>query len=520
MSIELVILILIGLNLLTTVLVFSKKEKKSDIDINDIVDPIKKQFDEKIDKTLREEFRSNREESNKRATDLRGELTKSFGDFKQGFDNNINKLNEILESNFKVFENRQKRLNDDAEKRIAAVKDNIGRDLKSNREESNKRATNLRGELTKSFSEFKQGFDNNITKLNEMLVGNFKGFETKQKDLNDEAEKRITTVKDAISSELKNIRQDNTNQLNEMRKTVDEKLQKTLNDRLSQSFKAVSSQLESVQKGLGEMKSLQSDVGSLKSTLTHVKKRGVFGETQLEMLLEEMLAPQQWSKNVTTKEGSSKKVDFVVNLPGKDNNKPVMLPIDAKFPLDYYEKLNNAYDEGEREAIEKAQKEFRSGIAKMAESISNKYLNPPYTTDFGLMYVPTEGIFAEATRSAQLVEDLRRKYQITIVGPTTLSAILNSLQMGFKTLAIEKRTNQVWDVLTQVQTEFRKFEDLMDKAKKNIQQGLNKLDDLSGVRTRQINRQLDKFTNLDPSDNPNETPQLMPTEEKDEEFPF
>ena len=279
--------------------------------------------------------------------------------------------------------------------------------------------------------------------------------------------------------------------LEQMRETVDEKLQKTLNERLGQSFEAVGKQLEAVQLGLGEMKTLANDVGGLKKVLSNVKMRGGIGEVQLAMLLEQILASEQYAANVKTKQNSADIVEFAIKLPGRDdNNKQVWLPIDAKFPKDVYEQLQTAYDTSDLPQIEIAQKNLEQTIKKMAKDISDKYIDPPNTTDFGILFLPFEGIYAEVVRKASLLEDLQRNYKIVVTGPSTLAAILNSLQMGFKTLAIQKRSGEVWKVLGNVKTEFDKFGGLIEKAQGNIQNGLKQLDEVVGVRTRAIQRQL------------------------------
>jgi DNA recombination protein RmuC len=279
--------------------------------------------------------------------------------------------------------------------------------------------------------------------------------------------------------------------LESIRITVEEKLEKTLSERLGQSFETVGKQLIEVQKGLGEMQTLAQDVGGLKKVLSYVKMRGGIGEVQLAMLLEQVLAPEQYQANVKTKEGSADLVEFAIKLPGRDEgNSVVWLPVDAKFPKDVYEQLQTAYEIGDLPAIEIAQKNLESTIKRMAKDIHDKYIDPPNTTDFGIMFLPFEGIYAEVVRKASLLEDLQRNYKIIVTGPTTLAAILNSLQMGFKTLAIQKRSSEVWKVLGAVKKEFENFGGLMQKAQSNIQTGLNQLDDVIGTRTRAIQRTL------------------------------
>ena len=298
-------------------------------------------------------------------------------------------------------------------------------------------------------------------------------------------------IQETVSSNLKDIKKDTNSQLDRIRNTVDEKLQKTLNSRLKQSFGAVAEQLESVQQGLGEMKNLATDVGGLKKVLSNVKRRGGLGEMQLEMLLENIFAPGQFSRNVITNPNTSNSVEFVVNLPGYNiNREHIMLPIDAKYPMDIYEELLNAYDSADMDRVKKARKELRKTIKSMAKDISTKYIYPPRTTDFAYLYLPFEGIYAEVSRDADLIMELQNELKITVTGPSTLGAILHAFQMGFRTLAIEKRTSEVWETLVSVKKEFSKFSDIMGKAQKHIQTGLGKLDEVMGVRTRAIEKNL------------------------------
>jgi len=404
------------------------------------------------------------------------------------------KLDFDIEGSFKETKNSLTKFDTSLEKTDKSMKDEFQR----NREESNTSAKNQREELTKSLDSFKEGFDNNTKRLNDLLKDRFDAFSKQQTEINKESEQRIKDVKETVEKQLKEIREDNTKQLNEVRKTVDEKLQKTLNERLTQSFETVGKQLKSVQEGLGEMKNLASDVGGLKKVLSNVKMRGGIGEVQLAMLLEQILAPDQYEANVKTKQGSLATVEFAIKLPGKDDtNSVVWLPVDAKFPKDVYEKLQEAYDDGDLNNIQVAQKELDNAIKKMAKDIRDKYLDPPNTTDFGIMFLPFEGIYAEVVRKASLLETLQRDYKIIVTGPTTLAAILNSLQMGFKTLAIQKRSSEVWNVLGAVKKEFENFGGMMQKAQKNIRTGLNQLDDVMGVRTRAIQRKLKDVTTLD-----------------------
>jgi len=371
-------------------------------------------------------------------------------------------------------------------------------ELQRNRSETNNRFKENREELANSLNLFSDQSSKNIKEVNELLKEKFELLSKQQMNINKQTIENIKDIKISIETQLKNIREDNTKQLDKIEKTVDEKLQKTLNDRLSQSFETVSKQLQAVQLGLGEMKTLASDVGGLKKVLSNVKMRGNIGELQLEMLLEEILAPNQYEANVKTNKNSSDLVEFAIKLPGKDELKThIWLPIDAKFPKDIYEQLLDSYDEGNLEKIKTAQKTMETTIKRMAKDISSKYISPPETTDFGIMFLPFEGIYAEVVRSSTLLETLQRDYKIIVTGPSTLAAILNSLQIGFRTLAIEKRSSEVWKVLSSVKKEFETFSGLMEKAKKNIQTGLNQLDDVTGKRTRAIQRKLKDVEILD-----------------------
>ncbi len=285
--------------------------------------------------------------------------------------------------------------------------------------------------------------------------------------------------------------------LDDMRLMVEEKLQKTLNERIGQSFELVRTQLENVQQGLGEMKTLARDVGGLKRVLTNVKTRGTFGEVQLAALLEQMLSPEQYEANVKTKRKGTEFVEFAVKLPGKDDGIDcVYLPIDAKFPKDAYEQYMDAYEAGDVDRITLTSHQLEQIVKKMARDIRDKYLSPPYTTDFGIMFLPFESIYAEIIRRTALVEQLQREFRVIVTGPTTLGAILNSLQMGFRTLAIEKRSSEVWTVLAAVKTEFSKFGGMLEKVQKNLETAGSQLDEVIGKRTRAIERKLRQVQEL------------------------
>jgi len=330
--------------------------------------------------------------------------------------------------------------------------------------------TMMREALLSAFKGFEGVFEKNVQSFNDLQKEKFGLMEGKQTELVKNTEAKLESI----------------------RQTVEEKLEKTLSERIGQSFETVGKQLIEVQKGLGEMQTIASDVGGLKKVLSNVKLRGGVGEVQLALLLEQILAPNQYDANVRTKKGSAYPVEFAIKLPGRseDESSFVYLPIDAKFPKDVYETLIEAYENALPDDIETATKNLENTIRKMAKDIRDKYIDPPNTTDFAIMFLPFESIYAEVIRRSTLVDQLRDEYKISVAGPTTLMAILNSLQMGFRTLALQKRSSEVWGVLAAVKTEFEKFGGMLDKAQKNIQTGLGQLDDVVGARTRAIKRQL------------------------------
>ncbi len=349
------------------------------------------------------------------------------------------------------------------------IEKNFREDFRLNREESRLVAKDNREELTASMRAFQEAFERGIASFNQLQKEKFEALNEQQREWVSHAEKR----------------------LEEIRQTVDEKLQRTLNERITQSFRLVNAQLENVQKGLGEMQSLAQDVGGLKRVLSNVKTRGNIGEIQLSMLLEQVLAPEQYEANVHTRKGSDAVVEFAVKLPGRDDERAfVYLPIDAKFPKDVYEQLLDAYDTADPQRIEAAGKQLEATIRKMARDISEKYLAPPATTDFGIMFLPFEGIYAEVVRRSALLEELQRSYKVVVTGPTTLAAILNSLQMGFRTLAIQKHSGEVWTILGAVKKEFEKMGGMLEKAQRNLQTASGQIDEVLGTRTRAIQRRL------------------------------
>jgi DNA recombination protein RmuC len=333
--------------------------------------------------------------------------------------------------------------------------------------------------------------------------------------LTESTAQRMAEVRATLETKIKDLQTDNANRLEEMRKTVDEKLHATLEQRLGESFKLVSDRLDKVHQGLGEMQQLAIGVGDLKRVLTNVKTRGTWGEVQLEMLLEQVLTPDQYGKNVETVPASGERVEFAIKLPGNgDGEKPVWLPIDAKFPKEQYERLAEAAEHADADGVAAAGKELERAIRVEAKSICEKYVSPPLTTDFAIMFLPTEGLYAEVMRRPGLADELQRSYRVSIAGPSTLTALLNSLQMGFRTLALEKRSSEVWQVLGAVKTEFGKFGDVLAATKATLERAAKNIEQAE-TRSRQMSRKLRSVEAL-----PSETAQLLlgpdPVEADDE----
>ena len=345
----------------------------------------------------------------------------------------------------------------------------------------------LRDEVRASRKESNESIQQTVQNMSQVLL-------TAQTSANTAINENLESIRRAMVTQLSGIREENNRQLEQMRQTVDEKLQTTLNDRITQSFQLVNERLEQVYAGLGEMKTLASGVGDLKKVLSNVKTRGILGEVQLGAILEQILAPEQYAANVKTRPGTTHFVEYAVKLPGTDED-TVWLPIDAKFPVDAYSQLLDAYESGDPDAVKAAGNLLEQRIKAFAKDIRDKYVAPPYTTDFGIMFLPIEGLYAEVVRRG-LIETLQNEYHINIAGPTTMAALLNSLQMGFKTLAIQKRSGEVWKLLGAVKTEFDKFGNVVEAAQKRLEQAGSELDKLVTTRTRMIQRKLAQVTSL------------------------
>jgi DNA recombination protein RmuC len=449
--VELVLLAVVIIQFIVLAALISKSGRNSQADMTQKLVEYSQRLD-KNESTLRDEFGKNREETGRAAKDSREELASSLATVSAQMSTVITNFTGLVEGKMKN------------------IQEFMHAGLRYNREE-----------LSASLKSFEEKSSARIEALT--------------RDTKEGLEK----TREAVEKKLADLQQGNEKKLDEMRQTVDEKLQKTLETRLTTSFKAVSDHLEQVQKGLGEMKTLASDVGDLKKVMSgsSSKIKGVLGEYQLAAILEQMLAPNQYDKNVKTKAGSDKNVEFALRIPSRDDsNKTVWLPIDSKLPTSGYETLLDAYNRGDKKAIEEAQKGFARTIKTFAKDIHDKYIDPPRTTDFAILFLPFEGEYAEAVRDPELFESLQRDFKINITGPSTISAFLNALQVGFRSLAVEKQTSRIWNILSEVKKEFGNFETVLTKVKDQIDKASTTLETEVGRRTRVINRTLKKVETL------------------------
>ena len=409
-----------------------------------------------------------------------------FGKNRQGSQEDVSK--KLVDFNTRLGENE---LN---------IRNDLGAQFGQNRKDLTVSLKAVSDQLSTLITNFTNLVDNKIKSILDLLSVSSKSNRDELAKSIIEFEKQVTNGleknREIIEKKLTEIQASNEIKLEKMRETVDEKLHKTLETRLGESFKLVSERLELVQKGLGEMQNLASGVGDLKKVLSNVKTKGVLGEYQLGAILEQLLAPHQYSQNVATKEGSRENVEFAIKIPSKnDSDKIVWLPIDSKFPTVDYESVMDAYDSGDINILERSKKELETKIKNFAKDIHTKYVDPPNTTEFAIMFLPFEGLYAEVLRIPNLFETIQNTYKITIAGPTTISAFLNSLQMGFRSLAVEKRTNEIWSTLAAVRTEFTKFGDVLEATKKKLDQASAELEK-TGTRTRQIEKKLQGFDAL------------------------
>jgi DNA recombination protein RmuC len=449
--IHVLLLIIIVILLLVLWQVLQAKGKNESLDIRAEVLRVASDLS-KLDPLLREEFSRNRNEIQKHSRDSREELSNSFKNLGTG-----------LQSSF--------------------------RDTKD--------------DLSKSLKSFEDRFTLGVKDFNELQKQKFDDLINKQNQLKSEFENKLDKIKETVDFQLQKIQDQNSKKLDEMRATVDEKLQSTIEARFNESFKLISNRLDQVHQGLGEMQKLATGVGDLKKVLTNVKTRGGMGEIQLGAILEEIFSPEQYSKNAIVKAGTMERVEYVIKLPGRNSDSlPVFLPIDSKFPNEDYQRLMDAYensDKSNQKELDDAKKIFMGSVRKNAKDIKEKYINPPFTTDFAIMFVPTEGLYAEILRTTGLFEALQRDYRVTVVGPTNLVAFLSSLQMGFRTLAIERRSSEVWQILGAVKTQFGEFGKILEKTKKKLIEATNVIDN-AGVKSRVIERKLKTVQELSPDE--------------------
>ncbi|HPN84861.1 MAG TPA: DNA recombination protein RmuC [Victivallales bacterium] len=419
-----------------------------------------------------------------------GEISAAFEKLEKALREESARQREELNSNFK------------------SLREEIGSLLRASSEMSLKNSTELSSmqkgqleifssELSKNIKFFEEKLSKNILDFTGQQRQKMEDLENRHSKMKADTETLLEKIRDTMEKNLKSINEENSRKLEEMRKTVDEKLHESLEKRLSQSFNQVSERLKQVYEGLGEMKTLATGVGDLKKVLSNVKTRGIMGEIQLEAILENILSPSQYDKALSVKPGSRENVEFAVKMPGGDGGEPpVYIPIDSKFPVERYEKLVKAYDESDKKAIEEELANLEKEIRRCAKEISEKYINPPVTTDFAIMFLPFEGLYAEVVKNSSLVDKIQREYRVSVTGPSTLAAFLNCIQMGFRSLAIKQRTTEVWSVLSAVKTEFGKFGETLDKARKKLHDAGEEIDELVGKRTRKIQSKLKSVEEL------------------------
>jgi len=449
-----------------------------------------------------------REESIAAAKELREEVGQNLKGFRDSLINNMGEMAALQKNQLDIFADQLSKLTETSHQRLTSMRETIEQRLGFLQTENSKKmdqmreetGTNLkqhREEVGQSLKSFNDSVLRGMTDMGGLLKDQMEAFSGQIRKLTESNENKLEFVRTTVEARLKQIQDDNAKQLDQMRATVDEKLQGTLEKRLGESFKQVSERLEQVHKGLGEMQTLATGVGDLKRVLTNVKARGGWGEIQLEALLEQVLSPEQYERNVKTREISGEMVEFAIKLPGggDGDGDTVWLPIDAKFPMEDYQRLVEAQEKVDTEALDSAAKALMIRIKCCARDIRDKYLCPPNTTDFGIMFLPTEGLYAEVVRRPGLVEEIQRECRVVIAGPTTLAALLNSLQMGFRTLAIQKRSSEVWKLLGAVKTEFGKFGEVLTGVKKKLDQASNTMDD-AAKRSRAIERKLRSIQEL------------------------
>ena len=427
---------------------------------------------------VRDEFRLTRKETSEDARRLREEVS---GIQKSANDTVVNIIVRMGKSQLEgmgAVEKRVKLLVDSNESRLEKLRQTIETQMKSIQSGNETKIKNMQEAVTRTVIEMKKSQQEDLH-----LV------EKRVQSLAQSNEIRLDKLRETLDHKMKSLQESNEKKLDQMRQTVDEQLQSTLEKRLGESFKLVSERLEAVQRGLGDMQNLAAGVGDLKRMLTNVKARGTWGEFQIADILDQILTPEQYQHNVQPKLGSSETVEYAIRLPGQNDSSEIWLPIDSKFPQEDYLRLIDAVENADADAVEKSTAALIRSIQNSAKDIADKYVDPPHTTDFAIMFLPTEGLYSEVLRQPGMVEKLQQQYRVVVAGPTTLSAILNSLRMGFRTLAIEKRSSEVWTVLSAVKTEFGKFGEVLSKVKKQLDTASNTIEK-TGVRTRAMERKL------------------------------
>lgn len=490
--VEGLLLLIVLLLIANLILAFRAQQKSPQVDFQ----PVQSSLDNldkglsKLDSTLRDELSRNREETNRLSKETREELINSFHMLGESVSTRMQQIAEMQKNQLETFAKNLATLTQTTEEKLTQLTNTLASRLDSFQDKSESLMKQNRDELAASLKSFQEQFKHSVSEFNELQKQKFDGLITKQDELLRSTEQRLEKMRNTVEDKLKSIQDDNNDKLERMRQTVDEKLHKTLEDRLGQSFQIVSERLEQVQRGLGEMQTLATGVGDLKKVLSNVKTRGSLGEYRLEMILEAILAPEQYSRNIVTKEGSRENVEFAIKLPSKDTEAQfIWLPVDAKFPREVYEALLNAYEKADPILIDAANKELEKTIKSCAKDIKEKYINPPVSTDFAIMFLPFEGLYAEVVKRPALFEELQREFNVNVTGPSTFAAFVHSLQMGFRTLAIQKRSSEVWSLLGAVKTEFGKFGTFLDSVHKNLETASNKILQAS-QKSRTIERKL------------------------------
>ncbi|MDR1348639.1 MAG: DNA recombination protein RmuC [Prevotellaceae bacterium] len=471
-----ILLVLLIIAATVNILLSSKKTANNSEDIKPFIVGMEKNLS-RTDSLIREEFGRNREENQKAFKDNREELSNSFKLLGDNLTKTVSELSTTQKNQFDIFSQQ-----------LGSLIKTFDEKTKNLQEQFEKSAKENRIEQGSSLKSFEDSFTRNVKDFNELQKQKFDSLVQQQDSIKKETETKLKEIRETVEGKLKNIQEDNNTKLEEMRKTVDEKLQESVEKRFNESFKMINERLEAVHKGLGEMQTLAVGVGDLKKVLTNVKTRGTFGEVQLGAILEQVLSPEQYVRNDHPGD-DGKVVEYSIKLPGKNNDgEPVLLPIDSKFPMENYQRLTDAY-ENKPEMAEYFGKQFENSVKNCAKDIYEKYINPPKTTDFAILFVPTEGLYAEILRRPGFFEILQQNFRVTVVGPTNLVAFLSSLQMGFRTLAIEKRSSEVWEILGAVKTEFGNFGAILGKTQKKLQEAANVIEQ-AGTRSRAIERKL------------------------------